>query len=79
LLHPYHCRLPSPKIKKRRTQAPLLIRGKKVLKLEAKARELLKQGIGIDKVARTIGLGVGTVHQIKRDMSLLSLEFCAKW
>lgn len=44
-------------------------RGKKVLKLEAKVRALLEQGIG--KVARTIGLGVGTVHQIKRELAAI--------
>jgi DNA invertase Pin-like site-specific DNA recombinase len=43
-------------------------RGKKVIKLEAKARQLLAQGTGIGKVAREIGLGVGTVHRIKREM-----------
>jgi DNA invertase Pin-like site-specific DNA recombinase len=47
-------------------------RGKKVIKLEAKARGLLAQGIGIGKVAREVGLGVGTVHRIKREMAGLS-------
>jgi DNA invertase Pin-like site-specific DNA recombinase len=49
-------------------------RGKKVLKLEAKARELLAKGTGIGKVAREIGLGVGTVHRIKRSMVRLCTE-----
>jgi DNA invertase Pin-like site-specific DNA recombinase len=48
-------------------------RGKKVLRLEAKARELLAKGTGIGKVAREIGLGVGTVHQIKRSMVRLCI------
>ena len=44
-------------------------RGKKVLKLEAKAREELAKGTGIGKVAKLVGLGVGTVHRIKREMT----------
>ena len=43
-------------------------RGKKVLKLEDKAREELAKGTGIGKVAN-LGLGVGTVHRIKREMT----------
>jgi DNA invertase Pin-like site-specific DNA recombinase len=35
-------------------------------KIERARRELAK-GIGIGKVARTVGLGVGTVHRLKRD------------
>ena len=46
-------------------------RGKKVIKLEAKARGLLAQGVGIGKVAREVGLGVGTLHRIKRKMASL--------
>jgi DNA invertase Pin-like site-specific DNA recombinase len=34
----------------------------------AKARRELAKGVGIRKVARQIGLGVGTVHRIKREM-----------
>ena len=44
-------------------------RGKKVIKLEAKARALLAQGTGILKVAKALGLGTGTVHRIKREMA----------
>ena len=32
------------------------------------AKKLLKAGHGIVKVAKTVGLGVGTVHQLKREM-----------
>ena len=35
-------------------------------KIELARRELAK-GIGIGKVARTVGLGVGTVHKLKRE------------
>jgi DNA invertase Pin-like site-specific DNA recombinase len=44
-------------------------RGKKVIKLEAKAREELAKGVGIGKVAKMVGLGTGTVHRIKREMA----------
>jgi DNA invertase Pin-like site-specific DNA recombinase len=44
-------------------------RGKKVLKLEAKAQKELAKGTGIAKTARLVGLGVGTVHRIKREMT----------
>jgi DNA invertase Pin-like site-specific DNA recombinase len=36
-------------------------------KLDA-ARKLLAAGIGIGKTARTLGLGTGTVHRLKRSM-----------
>ena len=32
-----------------------------------RARQELAKGIGIGKVAREIGLGVGTVHRLKRE------------
>ena len=32
-----------------------------------RARRELAKGIGIGKVARTVGLGVGTVHRLKRE------------
>ena len=32
------------------------------------ARQELAKGIGIGKVAREVGLGVGTVHRLKREM-----------
>ena len=35
-------------------------------KIELARRELAK-GIGIGKVARAVGLGVGTVHRLKRE------------
>jgi DNA invertase Pin-like site-specific DNA recombinase len=35
-------------------------------KIELALRELAK-GIGIGKVAKTVGLGVGTVHRLKRE------------
>ena len=35
-------------------------------KIERARRELAK-GIGIGKVARIVGLGLGTVHRLKRD------------
>lgn len=41
----------------------------KTLKLEAQARAELAKGTGIGKVAKMIGLGVGTVHKIKREMT----------
>ena len=34
----------------------------------ATARQKLANGIGIDKIARELGLGAGTVHRLKRDM-----------
>jgi DNA invertase Pin-like site-specific DNA recombinase len=43
-------------------------RGKRVLKLEGEARKLLGKGMGILKVAKTIGIGTGTVHRIKREI-----------
>jgi hypothetical protein len=36
-------------------------------KIELARRELAK-GIGIGKVARVVGLGVGTVHRLKREV-----------
>jgi DNA invertase Pin-like site-specific DNA recombinase len=39
--------------------------GDKTLKLEAKVRAELAKGTGIVKVAKLVGLGVGTVHRIK--------------
>ena len=50
-------------------------RGKKVIKLEAKARALLAQGTGILKVAKALGLGTGTVHRIKREMTAMGRVF----
>jgi len=38
-------------------------------KIERARRELAK-GIGIDKVAREVGLGVGTVHRLKREIGV---------
>jgi hypothetical protein len=35
----------------------------------AKAKSLLGEGAGIVRAAKMVGLGVGTVHQIKRDMT----------
>jgi len=35
----------------------------------AKARKLLADGTGIVKVAKQVGLGVGTVHGLKREMA----------
>ena len=35
----------------------------------AKARKELAKGIGIGKVARSVGLGVGTVHKLAREMA----------
>jgi DNA invertase Pin-like site-specific DNA recombinase len=37
--------------------------------LERKARKHLENGLGILKVAKTLGLGTGTVHRIKQEMS----------
>jgi hypothetical protein len=34
-----------------------------------KARRELAKGIGIGKVARSVGLGVGTVHKLAREMA----------
>jgi len=34
-----------------------------------KARQELAKGIGIGKVARSVGLGVGTVHKLAREMA----------
>jgi DNA invertase Pin-like site-specific DNA recombinase len=34
-----------------------------------KARKELARGVGIGKVARSVGLGVGTVHKLKREMA----------
>ena len=41
-------------------------RGAEPDKIDRARRELAK-GIGIGKVARTVGLGVGTVHRLKRE------------
>ncbi len=35
----------------------------------ARARKLLAEGTGILKTAQTVGLGTGTVHQLKREMA----------
>jgi DNA invertase Pin-like site-specific DNA recombinase len=37
--------------------------------LERKARKHLENGLGILKVAKTLGLGTGAVHRIKQEMS----------
>ena len=37
-----------------------------------KARKELAKGIGIGKVARSVGLGVGTVHKLAREMAAVS-------
>jgi DNA invertase Pin-like site-specific DNA recombinase len=39
------------------------------LELERKAQRQLRKGTGILKVAKLVGLGTGTVHRIKREMS----------
>jgi DNA invertase Pin-like site-specific DNA recombinase len=36
--------------------------------LERKAQKRLKKGVGILKVAKTLGLGAGTVQRIKQEM-----------
>jgi DNA invertase Pin-like site-specific DNA recombinase len=38
--------------------------------LERKARRHLRKGTGIQKVAKLVGLGTGTVHRIKREMDV---------
>jgi hypothetical protein len=40
--------------------------GAELEKMGLAVRELAK-GIGIAKVAKTVGLGVGTVHRLKRE------------
>jgi len=35
----------------------------------ARARQELAKGVGIGKVARLTGLGTGTVHKLKREMT----------
>jgi DNA invertase Pin-like site-specific DNA recombinase len=39
------------------------------VKLERKAQRALRKGTGILKVAKLVGLGTGTVHRIKREMT----------
>ena len=36
--------------------------------LERKAQKELKKGVGILRVAKTLGLGTGTVQRIKQEM-----------
>ena len=36
--------------------------------LERKAQKQLKEGVGILKVAKLVGLGTGTVQRIKQEM-----------
>jgi DNA invertase Pin-like site-specific DNA recombinase len=43
--------------------------GKGLETKRAKARALLAEGIGIVRTAKMVGLGVGTVHQIKQGMT----------
>jgi DNA invertase Pin-like site-specific DNA recombinase len=37
--------------------------------VERKAQKLLRKGIGIIKIAKTLGVGTGTVQRIKREMA----------
>ena len=53
--------------KKGRVRRKLGRPGAEPEKIELARRELAK-GIGIGKVARTVGLGVGTVHRLKREI-----------
>ena len=39
------------------------------IELERKAQRALRKGTGILKVAKLVGLGTGTVHRIKREMT----------
>jgi DNA invertase Pin-like site-specific DNA recombinase len=39
------------------------------VKLERKAQRALRKGTGILKVAKLVGLGTGTVHRIKQEMT----------
>jgi DNA invertase Pin-like site-specific DNA recombinase len=46
--------------------------GKGLEAKRAKAKSLLNEGIGIVRIAKMVGLGVGTVHQLKQGMDAQS-------
>jgi DNA invertase Pin-like site-specific DNA recombinase len=55
-------------LKRARAQGKRLGRPPVDAALERKAEAVLRQGTGVVKVARQLGLGVGTVHRIKKAM-----------
>jgi len=52
-----------------RAEGKVLGRPKVAPKVEAKVKAELKKGMGILKVAKTLGIGTGTVQRIKAEMS----------
>jgi DNA invertase Pin-like site-specific DNA recombinase len=56
-------------LKRAVAQGTKLGRPKVDLALECKAQKQLEKGVGILKVAKTLGLGTGTVQRIKQEMS----------